>query len=50
MDHLGIPNRLYNISVVDLVCLTCPWQSMAKIILKEFAKSVSDVVKSCCHS
>ena len=30
-DHLGIPNHLYNVLIINLVCLTCIWQSMAKI-------------------
>ena len=36
-SHLGIPNKLCNFPVMDLVCLTCLWQSIANIILKEVA-------------
>ena len=48
VDQLGILNCLYIDPLVDLVCLTYLWQSMAKIILKEVLKIVIVVVKSCC--
>ena len=50
-DHHNIPNCLYSVSIVDLVCLICLWQSMAKIILEEVAKIVIVAVKRyCCSS
>ena len=48
LDQPGILNCLDIDPVLDLVCLTYLWQSMAKIILKEVLKIVIVVVKSCC--
>ena len=39
---------MYNITVIDLVSLTCLQQSMTKIILKEIAKIAIVVTKSYC--
>ena len=47
-EQLSIPNWLYNVPVIDLVCLTCLWQRMTKIMFKKISKIVIVVVKSYC--
>ena len=37
-DHLGFPYRLCNVLDVDLICLTCLSQIVAKIVLEEVGK------------
>ena len=46
VNEKSIPNNLYSLPVIDLVCLTCLRQNMANIILKEVAKIVIVVVTS----
>ena len=47
-ENFGIPNRLCNVPVEDLGCLTCLLQSMAKIVQEEI-ENKSKLVKVLLH-
>lgn len=37
IDHLHIPYHLHNVSIVNLICLSCQLQTIAKIVLEDIS-------------